>query len=272
MSDLLPYSIYYQNSDGGFMRFDELPVLALSGTIFDGLWKLTRARRPLGEGGSLLTRSRSDAERTLVLHLSACDAQELSDIMCRMRDLFDRDIESRTSGRLWINDCYMRCWCSARTKELSCDITRSGRITLTILPEHPAWCTDRSYELAADPSLTDSSIRILPVENTSCSPAPMILTIHGPAQDPTVYIGGTATGIDRPLAEGERVVIDQQSRRVTGYTADGQALNYFSHRIKNGSAFEYAPAGAFQISVKGPHPRLEVTLIEQRSEPAWSRS
>lgn len=271
MADLFPYTITYEGTAGKTLDLSNPNVAAVSGTIFDGSWKLTRSRRPLGEGGSLLTRSRSDAERSLVLELSAGSAAELSDMLCLMRDVFDADLEARTPGRLQINGSYLLCWCTGRVKELSCDVVSRARVTLTFYPAHPAWCEDMEYSLDADPSLDDSTTRYMSLYNSSSSPAPLKITLWGPADAPSVKLNGTSVGITGTLAEGERVVIDQQARTVTGYDTDGQATNLFGRRIKNGRAFEYAPSGHSYLSTTAHTMRVEVTLTEQRSEPAWSR-
>lgn len=272
MADLLPCSILYENSLGNTLRLDSSRAVAVGGTVFDGLWKLTRARRPLGEGGSLLTRIRSDECRTLVMELNASSAQELSRLMCLMRDTFDPDLESRTPGRLWIGDSYLRCWCCGRAKELSFNFPHRARVTLSIQPAFPAWCQDKDYSMAADPSLGSDDMRFLPVENEGCSPAPLTITLHGPADAPVVKINGFSVGITSPLGEGERVVINQQEHTVTKYTADGQAVNFFGRRTKSGHIFDYAPSGRTLISTSCHTMAFDVTLTEQRSEPAWSPS
>jgi len=269
MADLLPYSISYENSRVKSVQFDNLPVVALSGTIFDGMWKLTRSRRPLGEGCSLLTRCRSDAERTLILDIAAASAAELSTILCTMRDVFDYDLEHRTPGRLWVNKSYLNCWCSGRAKELSCDIVNRARVKLTIIPAHPAWCEDRIYSLKPDFSVPNGTVRYLSVYNSSGSPAPLRITLNGPSSDPSVKVNGVSIGIVGSLADGESLIIDQQSRTLTRYTIDGQTVNCFDRRIKNGKTFEYVPSGQSEISTAVRTMGINVTLIEQRSEPSW---
>ncbi len=271
MADLLPYSISYENSRVKSICLDSLPVVAMSGTVFDGMWKLTRSRRPLGEGCSLLTRCRSDAERTLILDIAAQSAAELSKILNTMSDVFDYDLEHRTPGKLWVNNSYLNCWCSGRAKELSCDLVNRARVKLTIIPAHPAWCEDRMFYLKSDSSAANGTVRYLPVYNSSGSPAPLRITLNGPSPDPFVKINGVSIGMTGSLADGESLVIDQQNRTLTLYTVDGQAVNCFGKRIKNGKTFEYVSPGQTRLSTTVNTMGIHVTLIEQRSEPSWTQ-
>lgn len=285
MPDLLPYSIYYENSRGDILRLDQPPCVVTSSSLFDTFWKLTRSPRPLGEGGSLLSRKRPCDDRTMTVLMTAPTAAGLSEAISDMADIFDYDLESRSSGKLWINGSYLRCWCSGRVKELSCDIINQAKMTVTVSPETPAWCTEHSYRIVpgnahADPDghaypyrypyRYGSSRQSLSIYNHCFSPAPMRITLYGPAAEPRVYVSGACIGVNTPLLSGERVVIDQQNRLVTKIAADGTSQSVFDDRIKNGMTFEYARPGSSAVDIYSEGLGVDVAVIEQRSEPVWT--
>lgn len=285
MPGLLPYTMYYENSRGEILRLDEPPCVTTSCRLFDSSWKLTRAQRPLGEGGSLLARKRPSDERTLTVSMTADTAAGLSAAMADMADIFDYDVVSSTSGKLWVNGSYLRCWCSGRVKELSCDIVNRAELTVTICPEQPAWCTETAYRIPAGgiqadenghrypysyPYRYSSSRSSLSIVNSRFSPSPMRITLYGPATEPRVYVNGVCIGVNTPLLSGERVVIDQQNRLITKTGTDGTSTNCFGDRIKNGMTFEFAPPGSSPVDVYNDTLGVDIVLIEQRSEPAWT--
>lgn len=285
MQSILPYSMYYENSRGDILRLDELPCIVTSGTLFDSSWKLTCAQRPLGEGGSLLARKRPVNERSLTVRIAAPDAERLSEVMTRMAEIFDYDVENYTSGRLWVNGSYLRCWCSGRVKRLSCDTVNQAEIAVSVCPEQPAWCRETLYRIMAGGTQSDSgghrypysypyrygsSRNSLSMLNPYFAPSPMRITLYGPASEPRVYVAGKCIGVNTPLLSGERVVIDQQNKLITRVNTDGSKDNCFGDRIKNGCTFEFAPVGSSAVDVYNDTLGVDIVLIEQRSEPVWS--
>lgn len=287
MSSLLPFEMHYENSAGEILRLDQPPFVTTSCRLFDISWKMTLAQRPLGEGGSLLTRRRPTGDRTLTVQAAAASARELSDALDRMAAVFDRDVVSLVSGRLWVNGSYMRCWCSGRVKDLSCDMPGQAQITVSVTPEQPVWCTERRYRIMGGETVSDSgghsypysyprrygtTRRNLTLVNSHFAPSPMRVTLYGPSLEPRIYVDGMCIGVNTPLLPGERVTIDQLSRQITRIGVDGEKTNAFGDRIKNGQTFSYAPPGSSTVDLYTDSMGADIVLIEQRSEPSWSCS
>jgi len=283
VSDLLPYDIYYENTAGERLVLSELPFVVTGGQLFDAKWSLNTVTRQLGEGARLLSAKRSAEEKSMTVRVAAENASELSVLLRRMSEIFDRDIGALTPGRLWVNDQYMTCWCSARQKELSCDFTASAVVTVSVLPENPVWCRERSFmmntrnESAAGgksypysyPCRYGSTVNAMSVENTACGECPVRIIFRGPAENPSVYINGDQIGVYASAEDGEYIIIDQKNREISKVMMNGERVNCFDLRIKNGLTFRGVPAGKSTVHTENAG-EVELVVIEQRSEPEWT--
>ena len=283
MSGLLPYEAYYINSKGERLTLSEPPFIMNESRLFDAKWSLSTVQRPLREGVRLLMAKRPCEERSMTVHVLADDAAQLAQRLDHMSEIFDRDTASLEAGTLWINGQYMRCWCCARTKTLSCDFVSNAIVSVSVFPETPVWCTERVCQLDQSGDGSDrhrypyrypyaygSGKTGMTLNNTYCAPCPMRITFTGRAENPSIFINGERIGIDIILNEGETAVIDQMTRQVYRITASGERENCFGARSKNGMVFEYAPPG---VSTVVPDcAGVSIILIEQRSEPLWALS
>ena len=75
MGDVLPYSIWYENSKGDVLRMDEPPIVVQTSGLMDYQWTLTAYDRALRDGGRVIHARRPIQDKTLVLDVFA-DTQE----------------------------------------------------------------------------------------------------------------------------------------------------------------------------------------------------
>lgn len=284
MGNLLPYDIWYENSSGERLCLSQVPYMLTAGQLFDGRWKLNCVSRPMGEGQRLVRARRSPEERTVTIKVAAASAKELSELLEYMSRIFDCDIAAMKPGKLWVNDRYMTCWCSARQKEMSCDFISNASVVVTVVPEYPVWCSESTVRLGDTLEKVNSGVTYpysYPYrygggrQGTQLSGGlnerPMRITFFGPAKNPSVYINGRQTGVRITLAKGEKAVIDQRSRTVSLIRNDGSSENIFDCRIKNG--FTFVPLEASGgMAISDSEAVMEITLIDQRSEPEWALS
>ena len=71
MSDLLPYRIYYENSAGETIRFDEAPIVVQTTGLFDWQWNISAYDRAIRDGGRAVAARRPVQDRTVVLDVFA---------------------------------------------------------------------------------------------------------------------------------------------------------------------------------------------------------
>lgn len=284
MNNLLPYSACYENSRGEVLRLDRAPVVMTECSFFDSSWKLSTANRPLSEGGRLTGRKRPCQAKAATLEIAARSASELSRILADMAGIFDYDTERSAAGKLFINGSYLSCWCVGRTQKLSSDFVSRAQVELSVYPEFPAWCTEKTISFYPGEGLPEedghrypfhypkrygSVRRTLSLHNGHFSPSPLRIVFYGPVQSPRLYLSGNCIGINVSLSEGEYAVIDQRQREIYKVSSTGEKSNCFGSRMKTGSCFKYAPSGTSEIEIYSGI-GVDVTLIEQRSEPEWS--
>lgn len=279
---VVPYTAYYENSRGEVLRLDEAPWILIGGDVFDAKWQLVTAPRAIGEGERLLRGRRPCDERTLEIAVVAQSAGELAERLEQMSDILEYDLHRAKAGRLWISGRYLSCWCRASAKELSCDFPMMARLTLKVYPQMPVWCAERKYRFSPNsgeesghrypyryPYRYGTGRRSLTLVNRSTAPAPMRIVFYGPVINPRVLVGAIDIGIDVTLESGEYAVVDQLTREVYSVSRSGVRSNCFDSRRKTGMTFESAPPGSSTVQLVSGE-MMDITLIEQRSEPRWS--
>ena len=98
---------------------------------------------------------------------------------------------------------------------------------------------------------------------------PMILTIYGPAVNPTLSIGGNTYKLNTTLAANERAIIDQLHKKIYKIGTTGGRSNLFNVRDKTNDIFRPAPVGMVPVLYNGDY-SFDITLVHQRSEPLWN--
>ena len=289
MSNILPYTMYYENSAGKILRLDTPPFVSVGGEQFNSGWKTTVVPRQGRSGGRLISRRRQCEEKKLKISVSAPSAIELSNALDEMMDIFTADVEEMTAGRLWVNNRYLRCYCIADTRSMSENFTSIGEVSLIVLAEDPVWCSEESFTFfpsGEGPQGQSGSVaghkylyrypfrytalaKGLKVVNKSSLTQPMRIEFFGPCVNPSVIVAGHEIGVMVTLSAGEFVVINQQTKEIYKMTASGEKVNLFAQRIKNGSVFESLPAGTYYASLLGGG-SMRITVITQKGAPLWS--
>ncbi len=104
--------------------------------------------------------------------------------------------------------------------------------------------------------------------NDSDGACDFIMTIWGPAVNPSVSINGHIYQIDATIPAGSYVVIDSRYQTVTEYDRYGNFVaNLFNARYKTESIFEQIDPGTQQLSSPCA---VDLILFDERSTPAWS--
>ncbi len=283
MSNIYPFSVYYRNNAGDEIHFDKPPYSIASTDIFDSLCTLNAVPRPLSEGCRVIGKYRECDSRTLKINVFGQTQDEHNAAINRLAEVIGRDLESLSAGKLYVNGQYLLCYINTSEKQISTNWSTCTSVTLMITPEYPYWCTERkfSYYVRDDSSKVGgmkyprkylgryTPEKSLNLVNSHYAPCPMIISIYGPAESPTLHIGDILCGLDVTLGEGEYAVINQMTREIYLCNVQGEIQNIFDKRNKSGDVFAFAPSGSSQLHFSGNF-GIDIIIAEQRSEPLWN--
>lgn len=286
MSDLLPYDIYYENSAGETVRFDEAPIVVQTTGLFDWNFSLSAYDRALRDGGKAVAARRPVQDRSLVLDVFADSQQQHDAAIDRLNNVLEYDLCVLSPGRLWINNRYIRCFAYSSVKTIDRNWTTYTVVALTLKIVSPAWTaeetltilptsehlpTDEKKYPARYPYKYSEGGNVARFVNNTAGNAPMIIKIFGPCSVPSVYVGGNEYSVNTDIAAGQYVIIDQRDKTVCRVSQNGARTNIFNLRKKSVDNFRPAPPGTLTVFCSGQFP-CEVTFLTQRNEPERSRA
>ena len=275
----LDRTIAYVSSKGERIDFCEGgPWHAVSTDLFD-----MDVPYVLGNGAIL---GFSDGARTNALGVRLkCGSSEERD---RLFDIITTDIANETPGTIYLGDWYSAGYVigAAVTRWHISEGTLSA--DLGLLRTTRFWTCDHSQFLQrGDRGIGLNFPFNFPfnfwgrtangshVSTESAIPAPVTLTIYGPAQNPRVSIGGNAYEIEGNVVEGGKLVIDGIAKTITLLDEWGNSENAFSKR--RGTQREGSGSYIFHRLPQDIHPvtwdgsfAMTITVHERREERRWS--
>ena len=287
MSDvekILPYSIYYENSAGEIIRFDEAPIVVQTTGLFDWQWNISAYDRAIRDGGRAVAARRPVQDRTLLLDVFADTQADHNAAIDRLHNVLEYDLYTLTPGKLWINDRYVRCFATASVKTLDRDWSTYTVVGLTLKLISPAWVKEETVTVLPVSGSAAGGEKKYPGKypykyseggnvarfvNDTASSAPMIIKIFGACSNPSVYVGGNEYSVNTSISAGDYVMIDQLDKSIIRIGQSGTRTNIFNLRKKSVDNFAPAPSGTLAVSCSGQF-ACEVTFLTQRSEPEWT--
>jgi hypothetical protein len=188
------------------------------------------------------------------------------------------------AGKLWLDGQYLSCYMGVESEieEMTAGFHFAVK-RLSVLAVDPFWCTEVTQRFLAGGSApiaggkkynlrypyrfgTGYSNKTL--YNNHYTASPCIITIYGPAVNPSIQIAGRQYGVNVTLQEGQRLEINQKSQTIVKIDADGTQANCFNDRVKTSDIFANVPFGPVSVQYAGEWD-FEITMIYQRSEPQW---
>lgn len=276
-------TIRYVNHLGTEIDLTASPYMALGGDIMDYAWDLATVARSDGRGGRVASFRREVSQKQIPVQIWAHDADEYYAAVDALHNAFEVDVDALTPGTLYVGDSWVKAYALASAKTEWDDGADFMLNTITFAIESAWWNIETTYQFTAFETLGGSGFKyfakypakycasggVQVINNTHFSDTPAIITIFGPANQPTFTVGANAYTVLTEIVEGERLVIDQLEMTVYKITNTGDILNEFNNRSKEPSVFEPIPSGEVSVYYSGNFP-FEIKLIAQRSEPKWA--
>ena len=278
--------VKYQNHNGEsvVLHGDGVSFMDLN-TLRSYKWSFSTSNRPNGMGGIASNFARRPLEKTIRVssHTGTLDA--LHALENRIQAVSEPDIIDEEAGRLYVGDQYITCFISGGNPV---DYVKAGRyaeVEFTLLIVEPYWCTEtvtvfnKATNGASDTTAKKFPLRFpyrfttgyanAKLNNLHYAECPMIITIYGPVQNPSITIGDTIYNVSSQVATGSRLVIDQTRHSIDIVNSIGEKTSVFNSRNKNYDIFKALPAGENSVQHSGDF-KFSVSVVQQRSGLRWT--
>lgn len=278
--------VKYQNHDG------ESIVLHGNGISFMNLnplreyeWDFSTSNRPNGMGGIASGFARRPIQRTIKVSTHCDSINALHEFENRLHAITEPDVIAENAGKLFVGDQYITCFI---VKGRAVDYVIAGHyaeVELDLLIVEPYWCTETTSVFnIADNGASDTTAKKFPLRfpyrfttgyansklnNLHYAECPMIITIYGPTQNPSIEIAGNIYNVNAQIATGSRLVIDQTKHTIEIVNSIGQKTSVFNNRNKAFDIFKALPSGENTVQHGGTF-KFSVSVIQQRSGLRWT--
>lgn len=274
-------TLYYEGSDGSIIDFMSHPVFAQSPeTLTKNSWSYSTISGVNGLGR--VKRFYKDTqEATLKLSIMTDTADEFNKVMYDIHRIFDRDVRQLKPGKLWWNGYYKEVFAVETSNDDFEELFEAVEREVTFISVHPYWIKTHRYQYL-DLSHNTGSLDydfdydfdydmeelIEVIENDCIDKANFELKFYGPAQNPSVLVGGHVYELLTDLEDGEYAVVNSLTKKITQYDIYGNTENIFHLRSRDSYIFERIPEGITTIS-RDKNLKVDITLFDERGEPEW---
>lgn len=200
----------------------------------------------------------------------------------RLFEVIEKDVLANKSGKLYSGDYYLPGFFYGSAKKDYND-KRFLKLTLTFVSTQNKWINSRSYvfrsweETESEgldypfdyPFDYASPIDIKNLTNTGFVPSNFIIQVYGPAINPSVMIGGDIHKVNITLDTNEYLTIDSVAKTVVKTARNGNKTNEFYNRDLDHYIFEKIKVGNNSVVIQ-PECNVDIAVLEERSEPAWT--
>lgn len=195
-------------------------------------------------------------------------------------EVVNKDVLENEEGYLTIGDYKLHGYFVAKAND---DYSSGMRIKMTMTyVSTTKWIKTTKYSLYPEEVVTEGDLDYphdyphdykmhrsnQKVVNTGYVPCDFEFVFYGPASVPTVIINEHIYQVYTDLNEGDYLKVNSITKKITKILNDGTEVNVFNDRNKESYIFEKIATGKATV-VRDTDARLDITLMEQRSEPKW---
>lgn len=271
--------VKYENSLGQVIDLNDKTYFVNQNDLRNFTWAYTVLGRPSGLGGMVRQFYRHSATKVMRVAVRGAD---FAAKMNALHALTEVDILARKPGKLWVDNEYLICYMAVGSEViLYREKAKFAEKSLQVLAVEPFWNSEKNYLFVPESLAGEYGKKYdlkfayrfgtgysnTTIYNTHYISSPMVITIAGPAENPSFSIGGNFYAVTVDIGAGERLEINQVNRTILLITGSGAKINLFNLRDKTNDIFKPCPSGA--VAVAFLDLIMQITLIQQRSEPTW---
>lgn len=223
-------------------------------------------------------------EKEAVLSIFANDTEEYADIINQLFSGFEKDIIAGIPGKIWINKYYLQCFIKkSEYDEFEEDFYATDK-KISIIAKKWTWVKETTkayvhedipdsagrgyaYQYPYDYSRGNGYTGIL--NNGHFADCDFVLKIKGYAKNPYIKIGDNIYKTNGTIPLNGILQIDSKYKKITLTKENGIEENFFKMRDRENYIFKKIPSGELNVYWNGNFD-FELTLLEERSEPAWT--
>lgn len=195
-------------------------------------------------------------------------------------EVINKDVLENEAGRIVIGDYYLEGYFVAKENSKY----SSGKVikmTLTYVAPNK-WMKKTKFSYMPEESTTLEGLdyphdyphdykmhrSTKPIVNDGYRPCDFEIVFYGAQETPTIIINGHTYQVYTTLQAGEYLIVNSLEKTIRKVLNDGTIQNVFNRRNKDSYIFEKIAVGKATV-IRDTDARLDITLIEQRSEPKW---
>lgn len=210
------------------------------------------------------------------------DQQKANEIKNQFYEHFEIDILKEEKGYFEINGYKYYCFAVKSNKSKYLIDKRLLYLEVGITTDDSDWIKETTY--TADFSsmqartttkypftypFTYSAPKFVNIINDFFTDSHAVIRIYGRCTNPIVNINDNTYQLYVTLSAEEYAEIDTFKSTITKYSSNGVQSNIFNSRNKLYDTFKKIPRGSFDITAVGVE-KVDIVLIERRSEPKWA--
>lgn len=261
----------YTNHYGEILLFGENGLFINESDLHDYEWEYDVVNKKVVNFNNSIRKPKIEVFAT---------GENRNEIANRLFEVINKDVLENEPGYITIGDYYLEGYfVSKENAKYS-----SGKIikmTLTFVATN-RWMKKTKYEYMPEESITEGDLdyphdyphdykmhrSTRPLINDGYMPCDFEIVFYGPQETPTIIINGHVYQVYTTLQANEYLVVNSLDKKIYKVLNDGTRENVFNRRNKDSYIFEKIAVGKTTV-IRDTDARLDITLIEQRSEPKW---
>jgi len=273
--------IMYINHLNEKVCFGEDGVYANENDLRDFSWNVG------SRNNKIATFKKGLVKKSLQYMIACRSRDEGTRIKNRIFEIMEKDILTKTPGKMIIGDYYLQCFVSESRKSEYLINEGYMIVDLTIQTDNPEWIreTTTSFSITSVATVSDavqyldyeydyphdyaSGVSSREIINSGIAEAAFRMIFYGPCTNPTIYISGHKYAVNVDVAEGEYLTVDSTGKTIILTRYDGEKVNCYGSKDRDWYIFKRIPTGPNEIIIANDSLNFDITLLEERSEPAW---
>lgn len=270
--------LVYKNHMNETLEFGNFPLFINSNDLRDFAWDVT------SKNDKISAFTKGIVSKTIPIIIKCQSETEGYAQRNRIFEVCEKDVLAEKHGKIIIGDYYLKCYITGSKKTEYLVNKGYMLVSLTVQTDYPQWVKETTtiygrYTGSTEKYLDYPFDYVFDYKNTL--PSGLIfnpgfvasnfrMVIYGYVSNPILYIGGHKYAVNVDIEAGEYLTIDSVNKTIVLTKIDGEQVNCFNNRDRDSYIFEKIPAGESVFTSPNGDLYMDVTLLDERSEPKWT--